>query len=185
MSKIQWDDKVLRLGEDYTVVCRSESGRIIITKEARFIRVTKKGYNFMRYDTNKCIFPNHFYPRQNEIREDGIKIIFVKHKIDIQERRFIGDITFDGFYKYVFKELKLKKWELLWSAPPSECIEETKTIIMSDSFKDNPDCYKAEMFLHEIAHIRTREFNIIHGIKFYKRLSYLINLFSNELGRMK
>ena len=46
--------KVLTLGNDY----------VINNQVCRFIKVTPKGYNFLRLDTNKCILKSHLYDRR-------------------------------------------------------------------------------------------------------------------------
>lgn len=87
MKKIRLDNKTVKLGENYTIVCSSESGRVIATRDAKFIKVSRKGYNFLRQDNYKCIFPNHFYPKQENVTKDGIKITFVVGGLEIQESK--------------------------------------------------------------------------------------------------
>lgn len=50
----------LNLGETYlvTVILCNYS---VIRNELKFIKVTRKGYNFLDEKTNKCVFKNHFY----------------------------------------------------------------------------------------------------------------------------
>ena len=50
----------------------------------RFIKVTKKGYNFLNYKTNKCIFKNHFYKSkcENHLSEDWF---FVSKNVKITQ----------------------------------------------------------------------------------------------------
>lgn len=90
-------------------------------------------------------------------------------------------MTFEQFYKKVLKELGYSDWRVDWTAPPSECHNDLKLIIMSNSYKDDLDIYKAEIFLHEVAHIG----NPTHNADFWKRYGYLLDRFADEIASME
>jgi hypothetical protein len=68
----------LELGKIYLVSVKLQNNWVLETK-LKFIKVTQKGFNFLNEETNKCVFKNHFYcknesmtfwiPKQIEIRK--------------------------------------------------------------------------------------------------------------------
>ena len=50
----------LKLGEYYTL--KRGFGNNIKSRAVKFIKPTKKGYNFLDLKTSRCIFRQHLYP---------------------------------------------------------------------------------------------------------------------------
>lgn len=71
--------KDLELGEYYSVQVRLDRGFLIISEKLKFIKVTPKGFNFLDENTNKCIFPKHFY-KSNKVGK-----FFINSKIIIKK----------------------------------------------------------------------------------------------------
>jgi len=68
----------LILGKDYIL---SFGGRRSI--KVRFIKTTRKGYNFLELKTSKCLIKNHLYPDKHYSKKDNN--FFVPDKLTIKE----------------------------------------------------------------------------------------------------
>lgn len=71
--------KDLKLGGYYSIQARMNRDFLIISDKLRFIKTTPKGFNFLDENTNKCIFPQHFY------KSNTVGKFFINSKIIIKK----------------------------------------------------------------------------------------------------
>lgn len=114
----------------------------------------------------------------NNVKLEKIFNEYLKNKLKINKVSENSD--FYKFTQIVFEKENLKDWKVVWGSPPSECIEEIKTIRISDNLKNDLICYQCELFLHEVAHIGITTNK--HNTEFYNNLSKLFKKYGKYIN---
>ena len=75
----------------------------------------------------------------------------------------------------ILKQEGFGDWKIdWWLSPPSECINDFKTIIISDTYKNEPLCYQFEILIHEISHC----YFLDHDFSFYDKMGELLQKYA-------
>lgn len=84
-------------------------------------------------------------------------------------------MTIKYIAKRVLKKEDYSNWNIRWwTSPPSICNADTKSIWISENWKNQPLYYQYEIVLHEISHIEHKE----HDDNFYKQYGELLRKYS-------